>query len=391
MRQDLTGARLRLELTPVRDLDALATPWRALEAEAAPSFFQSWTWVGCLAAERFADPLLLRVMRDDRVVGLALFNRRRGPLGRELLWLNQSGDEALDAVFVEHNGVLLARDATDLLPTCLRLLLSDIAAPTRRHRRCRRPWGVRLRLGGVDADHLLAAQQAGRVLLVRQSGAPYVDLTALPPGHEGYLATLSSNTRYQLRRSDRCFSRLGPLRVQQADTVAEALEALDDLVRLHQASWAARGQPGAFDNPAFLHFHRSLVARGVPRREVELLRITAGSQVLGFLYNFRLDGRVLTYQSGFDYLLARRLAGSHAKPGLSCHHAAILHARATGATVYDFLAGPDRFKRSLAGQQRQLYWLDLALPQSGEGLAIGLHNLARTPRLNSFARAEAPR
>ena len=106
--------------------------------------------------------------------------------------------------------------------------------------------------------------------------------------------------------------------------------------------------------------------------------------MLGFLYNFRLNGRVLTYQSGFDYQLAQRLAGSHAKPGLTCHHAAIQHARATGATVYDFLAGPDRFKRSLAGQERQLCWFDLAAPGSGESLAIGLHNLVRRSQLTGL-------
>ena len=271
MRPDLNAQQVRIELVPVRDLEALETPWRALEADAAPSFFQTWTWVGCLMAERFPDPLLLRVERGGRLVGLALFNRRRGLLGRELLWLNQSGDSALDAVFVEHNGILLAREAAALLPDCLHAMLSETRAPQRR----RRPWGMRLRLGGVDLPHLLAAQQAGRVLLVRQSGAPYVDFTALPPGADGYLATLSSNTRYQLRRSDRCFAQLGPILVHKAETVEEAQQALEGLVYLHQVRWAARGQPGAFDNPAFLRFHRDLIARGVPRREVDLLRISA--------------------------------------------------------------------------------------------------------------------
>ena len=82
----------------------------------------------------------------------------------------------------------------------------------------------------------------------------------------------------------------------------------------------------------------------MPRGEAELLRIDGAAAPIGYLYNFRLGGRVLAYQSGFDYAGA----GRHGKPGLTCHHAAIRQAAAEGARVYDFLAGADRYKTSLA-------------------------------------------
>jgi CelD/BcsL family acetyltransferase involved in cellulose biosynthesis len=345
-------------LSAIGDLATVEASWRALEAEAAPSFFQTWTWVGCLAAERFADPVLLRAERGGRTVALALLNRTRGRFGAELLWLNESGDPALDAIYVEHSGVLLALDAGNLLPACLRAILTAPIAPSASRRGV---WRLnrQLRLAGVDAAHLAAAQHAGALYLIQKSTAPFVDLTALAAGPDAYLASLSANTRYQIRRSDRCFARLGPLAVRQAETLDEGLAFLDALAALHQASWAARGVTGAFANPAFLHFHRSLVTRGFPRGEITLLQITAGPLVLGYLYNLRLHHRVLAYQSGFDYAAATTYAGPHAKPGLTCHHAAILHARADGATAYDFLAGPDRYKTSLARAATPLYWLDV--------------------------------
>jgi len=56
--------------------------WRTLEPACdSLSFFQSWSWAGCLAAERFANPVLLRLAGqggDPR--GLALFNLRAGRL-----------------------------------------------------------------------------------------------------------------------------------------------------------------------------------------------------------------------------------------------------------------------------------------------------------------------
>lgn len=363
----------RIILSAVRSMAEVESAWRALEAEADPSFFQSWTWVGCLAEERFRRPVLLTASRDKRTVGLALLNSTPGPLGSERLWLNESGDPALDAVYTEHNGLLLARDATDLLPACLSTMLR---APVQPGTPGSGTWGRRLRLAGVDSAHLAAGQKAGTVRLLEKSAAPFVNLSVLPPGQDGYLTTLSANTRYQLRRSNRCFARLGPIEVLQAETESEALEFLDALANLHQTTWAARGERGAFANPDFLRFHRALIPRALPRDELALLRISAGGQVLGYLYNFRLRGRVFTYQSGFDYTGASELAGPHAKPGLTCHYAAILRAQADGAVSYDFLAGPARYKNSLTRAATPLYWLDAAPRFSGQSVALWVQRLA---------------
>jgi CelD/BcsL family acetyltransferase involved in cellulose biosynthesis len=371
----MTAATTRITLSADHDWAAVEAAWRELESDAAPSLFQSWTWVGCLAEERFRAPVLLRAERDGRTVGLALLGRTRGRLGAERLWLNESGDPALDAVYVEHNGMLLAHDAVDVLPASLHAMLAAPIAPARGRGG---PWGRRLRLAGVDAAHLAAAQQIGAVHVLNESIAPFVDLTALPAGPESYLASLSANTRYQIRRSNRCFARLGPLVVRQAETEAEALAFLDALAALHQATWSQRESQGAFANPAFLRFHRALVARALPRGELALLRFVAGDHVLGYLYNIRLGSRVFTYQSGFDYAGCAAAVGPHAKPGLTCHYAAILRAQDEGAAVYDFLAGRDRYKLNLtrAATATRLYWLDAASRGSGQGIAIWLHGLA---------------
>ena len=345
-------SNVRITLAPVRDLDALAPVWRALEAIAAPSFFQSWTWVGCCAAERFTDPLLLSVERAGGIAGIALLNRAHGRL-----WLHESGDPALDAVYVEHNGVLLARDAADLLPGCLGALLAPACLI-----------GRRVRLAGVDAAQLAAARQAGVVRVLREHAAPCVDLTTLAAGPDGYFARLSANTRQQLRRSDRAFAGSGTLAVARAATVEQAWDFLDALAALHQTTWTARGKPGAFADPAFRRFHRALLARAVPRGEAALLRISGAAGVIGYLYNFHLRGRVLAYQSGFDYAAAPR----HGKPGLTCHHAAIEQARAEGMAVYDFLAGAARYKTSLATGATNLFWLEAAPRRSLAALRLRL-------------------
>ncbi len=142
---------------------------------------------------------------------------------------------------------------------------------------------------------------------------------------------------------------------RRAATAAEAHDWLDELATLHQATWKARGHPGAFANPFFGRFHHVLIDRGMPRGEIDLLRVTAGSRVVGLLYNFRYRGQALAYQGGFDYAGA----GRHQKPGLTCHHQAIRLATIDGLNRYDMLAGEDRYKRSLAGDATALHWLEV--------------------------------
>lgn len=336
----------RVIFAPACDLAALEGEWRDLERRAAPSFFQTWTWVGCLAAERYADPWVLRAERDGQVVGLALLNHRNGQF-----CLHESGDPALDAVYIEHNGILLARDAADLLSLCLARLLARARA---------------VQFSGVDAAHRAALEARGIVRVRHATIAPYVTLDRLPPGPDGYLDALSANTRRQLRRSNRQLGGAAGLLLTRADTLDQSLAFLDALAVLHQASWKARGQPGAFANPFFRRFHAALLARALPRGEADLLRIEGAAGVIGYLYNFRHDGRVLAYQSGF----APSPIGPQGKPGLACHHAAIERARAEGASAYDFLAGDDRYKTSLAQAATPLYWLNAAMPLSSSGLRL---------------------
>jgi CelD/BcsL family acetyltransferase involved in cellulose biosynthesis len=339
------------------DWQSLQAEWRGLEARADGSFFQSWTWVGCLARERFTDPFLFRASEAGQVMGLALFNRIAAPLVRRLLptlGLHETGRQADDSVFIEHNGPLLARGLSHLLRPMLAAALRQ----------------GRLILSGVGDEVRDAAAAVGRCRVAATRPAPFARLAGMTEA--GWLAGLGSSTRYQLLRSRRQYEARGRLVTHQAADVAEGLALLAELAVLHQARWTARGRPGAFAEPAFRAFHEALVARGLPRGEVELLRVSAvdpeRSRVIGCLYNFRWRDRVYAYQGGFDYADA----GLHQTPGLTCHHAAIAAAIGAGRGIYDFLAGEARYKTSLSNAETQLHWLELTGGHSIFGLRVNV-------------------
>jgi CelD/BcsL family acetyltransferase involved in cellulose biosynthesis len=341
---------VQVRLAPVHSFAELEGEWRALEAELpAPSFFQSWSWVGCLAEERYPDPVLLRAEAGGRLLGLALFNRRR-----RRLHLAESGEAGMDAPFIEHNAPLAHEAALGPL--------------------LRAAWGSgarRLVLSGVPPA--LPPSAGGVALRWQERLAPRVELDAVRAAGGDWLAGRSGNSRYQIRRSARAYAAGGPLRLHRAGDAEQALVWLGALIGLHEATWRARGKPGAFATPFLRRFHEALIRRAAPRDELDMLRIEAGGKDVGYLYNFRMRGHVHAYQSGLDHAGA----GTHEKPGLTCHALAIEHALARGDSIYDFLAGADRYKRSLANAELPLIWAEMVPRWSVLGLAARLRGVLR--------------
>jgi CelD/BcsL family acetyltransferase involved in cellulose biosynthesis len=343
---------LDISLTPLTDLDPLGPRWRALEAASDGGFFRSWSFLGCRAAERFGAPMLLSVRQDGVDLALGLLNRAGGRL-----YLGRTGDAGLDTVFVEHNGLLVRRGADAVLVPALRTLAAS--AP--------------VMLSGIDDAHLAAARQAGLVELQDSQVAPALNLRDLPIP---YLSLLSANARSQIGRAIRLY---GPsLKLNRAGDTVEALAWFAALVRLHQARWSRRGQPGAFAHPAVLDFHAALIRAAAPRGEAEMLSATAAGEEVGYLYNFRHGDRVFCYQSGFVPAPDSRL-----KPGLVCHTLAVELYRAEGVATYDLLAGPARYKSTLAPRGGQmLHWATLYEAHSwqGRGRILVASALARARR-----------
>ncbi len=356
---------------PVLDADGLArlgARWRALAAAAGASYFQDWGWVGCLAAERYPDPVLVEVHRNGAPVGLALFNGGTSRRDGAAWHLQESTDPALASVFVEHNGPLLAiadpvlRQAVlvDLFTTAMKGPVDGAATRARR-----------LVLSGVGPECSDALSMTGG--LVNQKSvraAPFADLAALDPAHP-FIEGLSRNTRHQLRRSNRLYEAEAPLTVERAETVEQGLGFLAEMIVFHDKTWQARGKQGAFATSFARRFYRALLTDGIPSGEVDLLRITAGATVVGYLMNFIHDDVVSAYQSGFNYAAA----GPHQKPGLTSHYVAIEIYRRRGMREYDFLAGADRYKLSLANAQRWLHWVSVAPAWHPSSLGARLRHL----------------
>ncbi len=313
----------------VRELDQYAAPglaatWQRL-AEATPgaSVFQSAEWVQSWgetvgAARR---PLVLLVEEAREPIGLLAGCRA----GRRLELAGGAG------VSGDHLGALCRTEDEARVITAL---LEHIEAEA-----------------GCDALAFTALDDEGPLLArLRDRAAergwtvterpaevlPYVDL---PDTWEAFVAGLSANMRYHVRRRRRAFDAQADSAVCVARASDEVAAALERLFDLHARRWQRDHRAGNFGNPqkrAFLHaFCRRAAERGWTRA----WRLEAGGQTVGVLLAFHYGRTASFYQMGWDP------AAPIASPGVVLLAASIAGAIGEGLRCYDFLRGDEEYKR----------------------------------------------
>lgn len=324
--------------------------WRELESRSDRSFFRSWSWIGAWlgALPSAIRPELLRVTSEGRTVALGVLVRRRlrrhGVLLSRALFLNSTGDPDLDEITIEYNGLLCERGfEQEAARACIEFLLS------------RDDWDEWFLEGLQDPGLSDRVPASGvRWVVRRQSKCHHVDLEALRSSGGEYLGLLGSNTRHNIRRSVREYEKLGPLVLESADTAEQVSAFFSGLRQLHQAYWQAKGLSGSFANPFFVEFHAHLVRTLFAEGSIQLLRLRAGNDIIGYLYNFVDRGRVYNYQSGFDYSLCPKPYG---RPGLVAHAQAVELNRRLGHLFYEFMAGDSQYKQALGVNATDMVWL----------------------------------
>lgn len=333
---EIAGLIWRCE--PLADASGLEHVWSELEDRSDCSFFLTWDWIGTwLDVSGNLSPLLLSVYDGSTVVALALItptSDRRNFRQRAVLLLHQTGDPCSDGITIEYNGIVTDRLYTKRVEGNFFAFLAKAGFLD----------------NGAEIQISLATELIGR--LARESGLVvserarmpswFVDLTAVRKDGNQYLDYLSSNTRQQIRRSLRMYQARGPVEATTATSVDRALEYFNELKLLHQKAWRDRDLPGSFASAYFEQFHRALLRRCVERGTVEVVRVTAGSYVIGQVYNFVRGGHVYAYQTGFSYETEAKL-----KPGLVCHSVCIQRHLNAGAFAYDFMGGHARYKANL--------------------------------------------
>jgi CelD/BcsL family acetyltransferase involved in cellulose biosynthesis len=358
------------EIREFADAGQLLPVWSDLESRAEPHVYLTWDWIGCWIEEAGLRPQVIIGRVNDSVVllGVVAPARRRDvlPIPVYGCHLHMTGDPRQDVITTEYNDFLVDRRyAGQIEAQAIAFLLSGVVIGGKRR--------DELHLKNVVADFAATVATGDCVVReVQRKPCWSVDLAAIRSGGRHYLDCLSANTRQQIRRSMRLYEVRGPLTARRAADAAEGLAFLDELKELHQRYWNSRGEPGGFSFPFFEAFQRRLIAGTLPHGTVEIIRVSAGSFVIGYVYNLVHRGHVYAYQSGFQYEDDPRL-----KPGLVSHTLCIGMHLQDGSRIYDFLAGEHRYKANLGKPAPDMIYLVVERPTLPLRLENGLYGLKR--------------
>lgn len=329
------------------DAATLESMWRGLEARSDVNFYMSWTWIGAWIAEAGPPDLVLAGRSGGELVCLGLLRRsrqlRHGFVSSRTLCLHETGDEEKDVIFIEYNHFLTDRRVSPLDSEAVAWLRSNE----------RKAGGFdELVLGGMTEDRYQAVR-AGvpKTYVHAMKTTAFVDLEAVRAGGGDYLATISSNTRYQIRRALKIYEGRGPLTLQRAGSVEDATAFFDEMGVLHESAWKEKSEGGAWRFPFLVNFHRRIIRESFDSGGIDIVRIACGDVAIGYIHCIVRDGWFGSYLSGFAYE-----ADNKVKPGLVSFYLYIEHLLKEGAQVLDFLAGDHRYKTSLGQPGPNMYW-----------------------------------
>ena len=341
---------LAAELIRLDEYPDLGADWRALEESAESSPFAAWPWVSTWLRNlppRIA-PLVFRARDEKGLVALALIAHASGTIRQALggNWLMQeTGNHDIDEITIEYAGLLARRGTRE---TSYRALF-DVLTRTRRWHSLR----ISASLDAVPIAAALPARARAFATIVRPSYL--VDLAHVREQGGDYIAQLGSSTRYGLRRTRRAYEALGPIRCEVATDATQALEWFEALRTLHTDYWTSKGKTGSFDSAFFAQFHRDLVKTHCASGFAQIMRVSAGELVVGYLYNLLWRNRVYFYNGGLNY----GATDKQDRPGYLAHLAAIERYLAEGIDVYDFLAGDGDYKRKMSTHVRTMQWIQV--------------------------------
>lgn len=365
-------------ITDDAGLARCAREWdELLAASAQPVYFLCSGW-NRLWWQQFRPPdahLFIVTVRDSlgQLIGLAPFYLRERrtagiPHVRELMFLGTG-------VYV-HTGEFLdliaRRGAERQVAEAVAALLNQSAA-----------WD-RLCLNRIPASsgvlpHLCAA--LGNDARISPEGrAHYIRTDA---DWEAVLAQTSRSTRKNLLYETRRLFKSYDCRFQRVMTADDLENAMDALVRLHQARWQARGEPGSFAIPGFEFFLRDAARMSLGDRHLRMWTLAIEDRIAAVTIGFYGNGIVHYFQAGFDPELARLSVG-RVMLGLcirDCVADPAVH-------TFDFMGGDNAYKDTWTQDCRETVTLT-CLRSGVRALAYtGIHRMTRLSK--SLLKATLP-
>jgi len=322
------------------DFKQLKQQWLLLQEKLNLPFFMTWSWISCWIRTYEPSLIIVSAIYEGETVAIGLFGcseeKRHGFIKSRRYHLHQTGKQLLDQIWIEYNDFICHPDHQKYaVLACLSKLIYN-------EQQC-----DEIVISMMEKTRATAiTKNFENARLENITPAYLTNLSALNNTGNNYISTLSSNTRYQIRKSTRLYeSEHGPLNLDFAQTVDQAVDYFHQAGIFHKKRWHDSG----FYNQRFISFHEALIRKNFGRNQIDLVKVKAGSTILAILYYHKTLKNIYFYLQGINYNENKRL-----KPGLVAHTLLTEHYATQEMEIYDYMGGFSQYKVQLSNEVTEL-------------------------------------
>ncbi|MDG1727442.1 MAG: GNAT family N-acetyltransferase [Emcibacteraceae bacterium] len=342
-----------IKCSSLSDVENLESKWKTIEESANPDFMMKWiwisTWIDC-ATQHFKDDFLYNIYvlegyENDEIISIAIFVKnksvRRRIIKSTQLHLHNTGNSTLDSIFQEYNQILSKKgyEKKASEETIKFLLKENKSIPM---------WDeiIIQNTAPETLQNMLTSDLKHEIL--SESSDYIVDLENLRNEKSTYIESLSKQTRYHIRKSNRLYNESGEFELIFASSPEEAFSFLTEAAEMHRKRWENKNGYSQFDYEPFITFHQSLMQNAWQSHGVDIAKIVVGDKHVGTIYNFINNDTVDFYLCAFSYEENNKF-----KPGLSSFALLIEHYLKSGFKTFNFMNGDSPYKLKLGNADRK--------------------------------------
>lgn len=291
-------------LHSTEEFDALKTDWDELLDNSNQSvYFLRWSW-NRLWWKTYA-PL------EGRLYLIVCYNQAGQLVGLAPLYWRRASTHAVpglnEVLFLGTGTPITTSEHLDLIARrgYEQQVAEVMVAKVLEDRSVDRLWLSEIPITSIVLPHFRRAIGEHDLTLCNRSH--YVDTRM---SWKEFLGTLGSSTRARLARCTRRLSKLGNSEFRCVETNDELESVMDELVRLHQARWRSKGEPGSFALESFEKFLKEAMCSSLADGRLRLWTLTLNGKTVAALLAFLDNGIAHYFQGGFDPKFARDSPGT---------------------------------------------------------------------------------
>jgi CelD/BcsL family acetyltransferase involved in cellulose biosynthesis len=336
--------RPEVQLSLHGELAEVEAEWRAFEAQADCTAFQSFDWLSAwqrhIGANEGRQPAIIIGRQNGQILFILPLMLSAGAL-RRVEWLGE--------FLINAGAPLLARDfAKRVSATQFNLLWSEIEALLRGHLN-----HDLLDLGKIPETVGAQANPMRVLAMTPHANDSYlVRLTGTPNGtwDEFYAAKRSSSWRKTDKKKRNRLAKFGDVQFATVTERADIERTIDALIEQKKSSYASLGVANMFEWPGYRDLYIDLATDPKRHGLVHVSNVSVGGMIVAASFG-------LTMHGNYDYVLAGYSMGEMeaCSPGTIHLQELMKLFLERGLTTFDFNIGDEPYKREWFDVETKMY------------------------------------